>query len=276
MHSTIPSSGLRDPSLGMCRTCCLQWRAGRRSALSSKSLIPFVAWYLTAGRGAAGMVLQLSEDLQKIPITNKVAYRRCIMEKCITVKETIEEFQGYLAEREAHLNGEVTAAETQEEDDEDDDEEDDNDERDYSAEEADSVRRCLLLMTCGQDMLKAALQAITAVGDGVLANDADQFLIEEAYCWIAQLTQAVHLIEVDCNDLGAELYPPVDIDIQLSATSSQIPEDDSSSELLTAYHRLHASQCKAAGLLQVASLQAHFNAELLTKTADICRRLATL
>ncbi len=40
-----------------------------------------------------GQVWKLNDDIQKMPMSNKIAYRRCIMERSARIKDTMREFQ---------------------------------------------------------------------------------------------------------------------------------------------------------------------------------------
>jgi len=46
----------------------------------------------------AGMINDISQETSKIPMSNKVAYRRLFMETCLSMKDTIQEFKCYLDE----------------------------------------------------------------------------------------------------------------------------------------------------------------------------------
>eukprot|EP00981_Chlorochromonas_danica_P012096 scaffold4451_cov172-Ochromonas_danica.AAC.3 len=225
--------------------------------------------------GYAGMVLTLSEEAQKMPITNKIAYRRFLMEKCLAIKETISEFQGYVDEA---GNAEERGVEEEEEDDEFDH---DEDERDYTPEEAQKASQCIRLMTVCQDLVKVILGTVTAVGDSLLmqgSSDPDQS--SRVYSWIAQIVLVAELMERDCVDLGAELYPPlclVPLSSQPSELSSSDADEGNDDALVTAYRSLHKNASKTIMLLKEASeIQRQLDNAIVEKIRQEEEKLLTL
>lgn len=218
-------------------------------------------------RNVAGMVLQLSEDLQKMPITNKIAFRRLIMEKCLAVKETVTEFQGYLDEREANCSFKDINIELADEpenggDDDENDEGDEEDERDYTEEEAKVVQKCVQVMMIAQELMKLSLSVVTSIGDAVLTG-TDTSVYPACFGHLARIIQAVEVIETDITELGIELYPPVEI-IDLSQDS--IPN---SSPLSKAYYQAMQSVRKLYSLLRNPQWSSHLSAELQEKLTGI-------
>lgn len=177
-----------------------------------------------------GMITKTVETIGNLPAVNKIAYRRHLLEKCVTVKETIEEFDGYLQIALAkgmdamELDGqkkkeEVTVDDVDNDDDEEEDDEDDEDEREYTSEEYHLVSKTVSLFKVILDLLKVTMNLITEVGDRI--NDETVAIAEEnntktrkelqatSDLWIGKIVYQVDQIEGAVIDTGAELYPPV-------------------------------------------------------------------
>jgi len=181
-----------------------------------------------------GMITKIVENIEKLPSVNKTAYRRYLMEKCLTVKETVEEFDGYLQSSLTNgmnalgLDGEAGEKEKDDDaDDEDDDEEDDEgdddgeDEREYTKDEFDIVSKQVEVFKITLELIKLSMNMITEVGDRIndeAANVTAEDTLQrkkwqtESDQWIATVVRQVGVIEGALIDAGAELYPPVRAD----------------------------------------------------------------
>eukprot|EP01031_Cornospumella_fuschlensis_P026711 gene26711-32277_t len=208
----------------------------------------------TSIESAAGMVLHLSEEVQKVPITHKAALRRFVMEKCLVVKETVGEFEGYLLEAAGKGDGNVL----EDVEDGEDGYYDDGDERDYSAEEVVAVERCVCLMKQAQRLLKLLLAAATALGDS-LQGAVEESERRTVFRVLAHCALLAYVLEGAVIDLGAELYPPLQ-DVQLGQ----------------AFQSLVDGGRKALRLLRTETLQRVLNEEQREMMEDIDGQLTPL
>jgi len=169
---------------------------------------------------------------KNLPATNKVAYRRALMSKVQTLKETIAEFNGYIAKSEASLAAEETPSADNEEEHEDMDDMDDMDEGTYTPEELVVMQSCLALLQDTQGVLKASLDGMTEVADALIplipltpavnntvfdespagmaaasAADEDILACKE---WVARVVRTAEQVELAAVNFGAELYSPLE------------------------------------------------------------------
>ena len=184
-----------------------------------------------------GLVARVNDDsIQKLPASNKIALRRYILQSCTVTKDTVEEFRALLSE--SSEDDTLAKKEDHEKDEEEKDDEDEEDDCGYvSAEERAAVSVCVDLMAVALDVMKFALKAITTISDAICTGNGDTneglsskvsfqfhanslsrlFLLphtEISRCgdrWIETVAQTVKEVEGDIVDLGAELYPPVDL-----------------------------------------------------------------
>lgn len=165
----------------------------------------------------------------------------------------------------------------EEEEEDDDDVDHDDDERDYTPEEAQQATQCIQLMTVCQDLVKLVLGTMTTVGDSVLIQGSQPDQSSRTYSWIAQLVLVAELMERDCVDLGAELYPPVCL-LPLSSQPSELPScDEENDALVTAYRSLHKNASKTIVLLREASeIQRELDNTIVEKIGQEEEKLLTL
>lgn len=174
---------------------------------------------------SAGMISERSDSIQKLPLSNKAAYRRSILE-CISVtKDTLQEFEVYVQESNQQKNDKY-----EDNDDEDDDGMDFGDDVDYSATEIVTVNKCISLIKASLECMKVALSVMTCVGDNVTNskshrdtttstndNNGDITVTEleksllELQCdeWIVKVHRSCKVLDSSVLSLGGELYPPV-------------------------------------------------------------------
>jgi hypothetical protein len=188
------------------------------------------------------MVHECAEALAKVPETNKVAYRRSIMERVNSINSVIQEFTKHVDAYRAKHRGEGEdggAATTQdsnsssnqqneedEDDDMNDDYDDDEEEGEYTAEEVVVAEQCLALMGYARKILKAGLLVSTEVADALhpmseapQEGDAPVSVFtspsqsqEQMECqeWVSEVLRAAEKLEVCVVEVGTELYAPCD------------------------------------------------------------------
>eukprot|EP01032_Pedospumella_encystans_P026285 gene26285-29691_t len=142
-----------------------------------------------------GMVTKIVEAMEKIPLSNKQAYRTLFMQNCILVKETLQEFKAYLDEArekrarqaeelpESVLTGVANIAlsaqgpvvaedvegDSEQDSDEENDEDDCEDELDYTPEEVRVVEASVVLLGKTVGCIKHTLFIATTVCDAIIA-----------------------------------------------------------------------------------------------------------
>lgn len=239
----------------------------------------------TAVNYTTGMITKINEDTaQKLPLANKAAYRRFIMQKCLIVKETVKEFSEYIDKSRAQLSSKAdTAADAADDDeevsegveklhlkadDQDDNDEDDDFDEDYAndMEEVlyDELELCLVgnaltIMNLGLEVLKETLNITTSVADRVAALH-DNDLSGESGRWVCKMESYGQSIEGAVIDLGAELYPP------LSSTDESLKE---------AYSSLKKTLIESIANLQSKMLIAYIEPNNLKKLDDLLISIET-
>lgn len=182
-----------------------------------------------------GMIWKACENVGQIPISNKIAYRRSILEILSGLKETVSEFEGYIVTSKEDNDDE----ENNEEDDEDDEFADMDylDDIKYNNEELITVENSIVLMNITIESIKLALEIMSTTSDHVdiiknsstpkeevssvfasplLENkEIDNALTEievENKCqiWVVIIQDYCRLLSDQILDFGAELYTPVD------------------------------------------------------------------
>jgi hypothetical protein len=167
-----------------------------------------------------GMIWKINEDMQKLPMSNKLAYRRYIMELINRIKETIKEFTEYVDEADEIHQAEAVTIESlqsrrnRDHDEErlDEDEEDidskDSDDQPYTVGEAAVCKECIALMNCIMQALKTTLIISTKTLDAIPIEDF--ITIKYSEIWIAKLTTTCLKMRSKLMDLCAELFRPFD------------------------------------------------------------------
>jgi len=150
----------------------------------------------------AGMINDISQETSKIPMSNKVAYRRLFMETCLSMKDTIQEFKCYLDEayekrqnqddesgiteqldsklhvtthnKHCTKGNDCSTKEKEEKEDneeeEEEEEEEEDGELDYTPMEVIVVETCVTLMGKSLGCIKHSLPIITSVCDATHCN----------------------------------------------------------------------------------------------------------
>jgi hypothetical protein len=185
-----------------------------------------------------GMIWKACENVSKIPISNKIAYRRFILEILSSLKDTVGEFEEYIvSSKEAIENN------TEEESSDGDDEDGEFDDMDYlddikyNSEELITVENSIVLMNITIDSIKLALEIMSSSSDQIdiiknsstpasnissvftsplLENkEIDTALAEievgnKCQVWVVIIQDYCRLLSDQILDFGAELYTPVD------------------------------------------------------------------
>jgi Grap2 and cyclin-D-interacting len=198
---------------------------------------------------ATGMVWKINDKIQQIPLANKAAYRRHLLEKISVAKDTLSEFEGYLTSSKEEKSGDSRGDGDEEDNeangdkgkdgdiggDEGEGEEDEEDDDDFGADDfADDaeqygidaipvVEKSLKLMNFALESLKAGLNIMTLVADArsssaVKGTEAAGKAAEDTgtafNCdrWVAEISARADEVESHLTDFGAELYPPLDVE----------------------------------------------------------------
>ena len=145
-----------------------------------------------------GKVWNACENIKKLPVANRIAYRREIIESCGVVKDTKEEFEGYLLKSDdVGQNANKEDDDDADNDDVDDDDYDDDDEEvKYNQTEKIVVKKCV-------DLIDAAFKVIKIFLEN-MPNYKDD--IEN----IASIKENMDKLEKLSVDTASELYPPID------------------------------------------------------------------
>jgi len=184
---------------------------------------------------SAGMILERSDSIQKVPMSNKAAYRRSILEYISVTKDTVQEFETYIQSSIEQINNKkITNNDNNNEDNNEDNNENDDDfnfdeDVEYNSTEIIIVNKCILLIKSSLDCMKVALSLMTCVADNITnsksqkevaaniisdsitLNDLDKPL-SEIQCdeWIGKIHQACKIMDSCALSLGGELYPPIE------------------------------------------------------------------
>ena len=199
-----------------------------------------------ARNSRTGMVWKASDALKTLPLSNKAAYRRFVMERMVAVKDTVSEFDGYLAVVKEDLARPMhaLALDADAEEDEDEDEEEELDDgAEYTDADVPLLEESVAALSLSLDMLKAGLAVMTSVGDayartaeeeaapplppppppstaaGTSSQAGTATSAEEAPpsgfhvdAWVAAVAAQSGTLEAAVTDFGAALYPPLDDD----------------------------------------------------------------
>ena len=188
VYFTCSFVGLQSVSSHLFRLVTVPIRALLSNLVDLTNLLKNSKW--DAARKAVGAIIDLCEHSidRQLPATNKVAYRRAVMDKATKAAEIHEEFCGYVQKSVAFLentssntsssgnNGNSTAAHAE------DMEESDDDEGTYTSEELVVMQsHCELLSACVATM-KLVLSCVTEAGDAVhpLVGGASQNAAQNA------------------------------------------------------------------------------------------------
>jgi hypothetical protein len=218
---------------------------------------------------SAGMISERSDSIQKLPLSNKAAYRRSILE-CISVtKDTVQEFEIYVQESNEQKNDEDT---NKNDDDDDDDGMDFGEDVNYSATEIVTVNKCIALIKASLECMKVALSLMTCVGDNVTNSKSQRDTpstsentgditvsslekpLLELQCdeWIVKVHRACKVLDSSVLSLGGDLYPPI------------IPE-----EINNLYKELYESIESTNTLLKEDTYQSMISTEVLNMLQNI-------
>ena len=166
---------LLDQSLSQ---CLFEWVSGsvRELFIQVKALVEHIKNNSSGISYTAGLISRIhDESIQKLPLSNKVAFRRYIMLCCGVVKETIAEFRTYIDKSQKRIEDASLSLEAETHDvvdaDDDGDDEEEEESCEYSSEKEIAVASvCVDLMTVSQETLKLSLETITTVSDAVYSG----------------------------------------------------------------------------------------------------------
>ena len=182
--------------------------------------------------GITGKIHELAEAMKKLPVSNRVAYRRSLMEQVTSINETINEFQVHVVKYKTKNNSgdgdqlEQGQARGEDEDEDQDEDEDDDEEGEYTAEEVLVAEKVLNMLTFSSKVVKGSLIVVTDVADQlhpVVEDDnststpalttvffSPPASEQQRGCqeWVARVIQAAAKIEKSAVSVGAELYSP--------------------------------------------------------------------
>lgn len=177
---------------------------------------------------AVGLVWKSAKELANIPISNKAACRRAVMQECTAIKDTEREFEGYLVSAAAALASAGNAGgnndDTQEENEDEEDEEED--EREYTADEVPLVQQTTALISLSFRVVKSSLAAMTVAADSfpvaeqshsssssvspILYVSGAPLCWENVMSWVSEVVLSAQRVQSGVTDVGCELYPPVE------------------------------------------------------------------
>ena len=127
-----------------------------------------------ARNSRTGMVWKTSDQIQQLPLSNKAAYRRFVMERISAVKDTLTEFEEYLAAAQLKAGSGEEAQSVQDrineemgvdEDNEGGDDEEEDEGAEYGPSDFIFVGESVDLIRLSLELLKTGLAVMTTVGD---------------------------------------------------------------------------------------------------------------
>ena len=188
-----------------------------------------------------GMVHECADAVGKVPETNKIAYKRAMMDKIAAVNDVINEFSKHVTIYKnkygdnADSNSEDNKNRVDESFDDEvgdgnggDDDDYDDDEGEYTEEEVVVAEKCLKLIEHTRNMMKVGVTVTSEIADALhpLSSDADESNApevasvftspssssEQRQCqeWVARVLREMELLENSTVDVGTELYAPLD------------------------------------------------------------------
>lgn len=177
-----------------------------------------------------GVILKMSVDIQRLPVSNKAAYRRSIMGNVMSMNDTVREFVEYVetyTRRQAQVGvGENDDDQIKEKDGDSENgsemyDDDDYDGGSYDEEEVPVVKRSIVLMEVAVQITKLALGAMTHVADTLPSHDENA---RNLWLWINALKHQCASIETNVINLGSELYSPIDTSNVEAATKNLLAD----------------------------------------------------
>jgi hypothetical protein len=148
--------------------------------------------------------------------------------------ETLEEFQALIdAGPELREEDEEEQETTTNDKSKDDNEEDNNDFFDfmgghdqlYSSDELPIATACVFLIKCSRGGINATLQTCEAVGKQ-LAENGNSDSNEALLSWISKANELAHAVGEGMTDLGAAMYPSLELDTLQSQVERQASDID--------------------------------------------------
>ena len=161
---------------------------------------------------SVGMVWKAKDKVQKIPESNKAAFKRCILETASVIEDTSREFQEYIEMSKSNAK-EPTRLSTSPDDSNDEFDDLDMGDCTYSASELPLVETAVDLIGRQKKMLRLCISVISEVGETVTNNIEDIAIKSSCFTWISECVDVAKETEDVVIDLGADLYSPVDPDV---------------------------------------------------------------
>lgn len=176
-----------------------------------------------------GQVWEVNEAVQKLPLTNKVAYKRALMGVLSVLKDTHREFQEARDESVELNNKNKTLGDDENEDEDDGDgvdknvdanwgvmmDEDDEDDG-FSSEEMPYVDASLSLMQKAFTFIKVSMDVMSLLSEQsfsstVFSMETTASTLLEVQEWVATVFNIDKQFSTFVTDLGMELYAPLSL-----------------------------------------------------------------
>jgi hypothetical protein len=160
-----------------------------------------------------GKVWGTCDETKKLPVSNRAAYRREIMESLSELKDTSAEFSRYMESSRSTVSDVEDVGGTRggddyydDEDEDEDEDEDDIDDFSYSTEELPAISRCIKLIDAASAAIKFFLQGMARFEDEIT-------IIDDVSSTVLRLRGLV-------VDTGSEMYSPIDKEILLQVSGA--------------------------------------------------------
>lgn len=175
-----------------------------------------------------GQVWEMNEAIQKLPLTNKVAYKRALMGVLSVVKDTHREFQEARDESVELNKNKTLCGEPEDNCDSDQDQEqdgcmdegwgvmnEDDDSEGFSPEEIPYVNCALSAMEKSFTTIKVTMDVMTLLSEHASANSVfsvDNNSLLDVQRWVANVFNIDLQFSASITDLGMELYAPLSLE----------------------------------------------------------------
>ena len=158
-----------------------------------------------------------------IPLGNRNAIRRDILQYKLECQDTIQEFELLLQQSQEQMNHHHETSSSKnnnnnDDEDENDDSDDDEEEFYTTLHEIKIVTPCVALLKCSRGVLNITLNMIDHIGMSIVVPNStttnnsmtdDDNNNRQKYIWIQHLCQEIQFIGIGVTELGATLYPPL-------------------------------------------------------------------
>ena len=160
-----------------------------------------------------------------IPLGNRNAIRRDILQYKLECQDTIQEFELLLQQSQEQMNHHHKTSSSKnnnnKDEDENDDSDDDEEEFYTTLHEIKIVTPCVALLKCSRGVLNITLNMIDHIGMSIVVpnstttnhsmtdDDHDDNNNRQKYIWMQHMCQEIQFIGIGLTELGATLYPPL-------------------------------------------------------------------